>query len=117
MRRRSARRPDCILMLGVRWASCVGVNVRVSCMLVECAWVSRHPACMCASRVRASRVPRGIRHVRGVKPLEGEGPRVVEARVCMSVMGVGEDMRAGQRAALGSEAVSKRKNISWQLHT
>ena len=112
MRRRSARHPDCILMLGVRWASCVGVNVRVSCMLVECVWVSRHPACMCASRVRASRVPRGIRHVRGVKPLEGEGPRVVEARACMSVVGVGEDMRAGQRAALGSEAVSKRKNIS-----
>ena len=29
--------------------------------------------------------------------------------VCVSVVGVGEDMRAGQRAALGSEVVSKRK--------
>ena len=66
--------------VGVCWASCMCLGVRVSCMLVECAWVSRRPACTCASRVRASRVPRGIRHVRGVKPLEGEGSRVVEAR-------------------------------------
>ena len=29
--------------------------------------------------------------------------------VSVSIVGVGEDMRAGQRAALGSEAVSKRK--------
>ena len=61
--------------VGVCWASCMCVGVRVSCMLVECVWVSRHPACTCASRV-----PRGIQHVRGVKPLEGEGSRVVEAR-------------------------------------
>ena len=67
--------------VGVCWASCVCVGVRVSCMLVKCAWVSRRPACMCASRVRALRVPQGIQHVCGVKPLEGEGSRVVEARV------------------------------------
>ena len=29
--------------------------------------------------------------------------------VCVSVVSVGEDMCAGQRAVLGSEAVSKRK--------
>ena len=28
----------------------------VSCMLAECGWESRRPACTCASRVRTSRV-------------------------------------------------------------
>ena len=43
----------------------------------------------------------------GTEGFQGVGVGV--EGVSVSVVGVGEDMRAGQRAALGSEAVSKRK--------
>ena len=108
MHRRSVRRSECMLMSGVRWDSCVHVGVRC-------------PACsssVSGSRgVLHARVHRECREASGMcvttrgQGTEGcRGVGVGVEGVSVSVVGVGDNMHAGQRAVLGSEAVSKRKS-------